>query len=170
MRGIGEAGRGAVSGVTLAEEGLQDVHDTAEEVRAAAHGSRADGFQERAFWDFDLQKIVEAVVDDAVGVVDSKQVVSSEHLEHGFREVEVNGSTTLRTCAIPVKDEFLALLLHGAFDSPGTNAMAIIVDEIGEEAFLVADFGVDEMGDGCSVSLQELVAGGVVDFDAVSVA
>lgn len=48
--------------------------------------------------------------------------------------------------------------------------MAVIIDEIRKGAFLIPDFRGDEVRDGCSVALQELVARGVVDFDAVSIA
>lgn len=111
---------------------------------------------------------MKAVVDDAIGVVDGKEVVPGEHLEHRFAEVEVDRRRALRTGAVPIEHQFLAPLLHRAFHSPRPHAMAIVIDEVREGGFLVADFRGDEVRDGSAVSSQELIAGGVVDGDSVA--
>ena len=47
--------------------------------------------------------------------------------------------------------------------------MPIVINKIGESGFFsLADLGVYEVSDGGSVFMKKLVAGGVVDGDAVS--
>lgn len=148
VRRVGEAGGGAVGGVALAEEGLDDVHDAAEEVRAAGQRGGPDGPQDRAFRDAQLDEVVEAVVDDAVRVVDGEEEVADEHLEHGRREVEVDGRFGLRAGAVPVEDQAVILLLHGTGDHPGADALAVVVDEVGEATVVVVHLRFDDLADG----------------------
>ena len=101
-------------------------------MRATAHCCGAYGAQNGAIGDADIEEVVEAIVDDNVGVVDGKEVVADEDLKHSFGEVEVHGCVGLRGCAVPIEDELVAFLLHGAGDSVRADALAIVVDKVSE--------------------------------------
>lgn len=168
VRRVRKPRRSTIRRVPLAEKRLQHIHHPAEEMRPTAHSRGPHGFQQRALGDVNLQEVMEAVVDDAVRVVDGEEVVPGEHLEHRFTEVEIDRAPALRAGAIPIKHQFLTNLLHRAFDSPRTHAMAVIINKVRESTLLVADFGSDEVGDRGAVSRQELVARGVVNGDSVA--
>ena len=55
VRTVAEAGGGHEGAVLLAEEGLHDVHAAAEKVGATGDGGWADGFEEAAEGDVDIQ-------------------------------------------------------------------------------------------------------------------
>lgn len=104
MRGIRKPRGSTIRRIPLPKKRLQHIHDPPQEMRPTAYRRRAHRFQQRALRDFYFQQVVEAVVDDAVGVIDREEVVARGHLEHRFREVEVYGGGALRACAGPVED------------------------------------------------------------------
>lgn len=168
VRRVRKARRSTIRRVPLAKKRLQHIHHAAEEMRPTADGCRPHWLQQRALGNDNLQEVMEAVVDDAVRVVDGEEVVPGEHLEHRFTEVEIDRAPALRAGAIPVKHQFLAPLLHRAFDRPRTHAMPIVVNKVRESTFFVADFRSDEVGDSGAVSRQELIARGVENGDSVA--
>jgi hypothetical protein len=95
IRGVGEASCTAIRGIALAKESLHNVHDAPKQVRAAGDGGGADGAENGSSRDADVKEVVEAVVDDAVRVVDGQEVVADEDFEHGFAEIEVHGRVGL---------------------------------------------------------------------------
>ena len=152
VRRVRKPRRSTIRRVPLAEKRLQHIHHAAEEMRPTADSRGPHGFQQRALGDDNLQEVMEAVVDDAVRVVDGEEVVPGEHFEHRFTEVEVDRAPALRAGAIPIKYQFLAPLLHRAFDRPRPHAMAVIINKIGESTLFVADFRSDKVGDRGAVS------------------
>lgn len=158
VRRVGEAGRGSVLRTALAHQGLNDIHRPPEEVSSTTQGRGPHRPQKRAFRRDDLQQVVKAVVDDAEGVEDGEQIVADEHLEHGRREIEVDGRLALRAAAREVEDELAVLLLHRAGDGVRTDALAVVVDEVREAGRLRADLPVDEFRYPGAVSGEQLIA------------
>ena len=155
MRRVGEPRRCAVRRIALTKEGLHDVHDPAEEMCPTAQRRRPDRFQEGPLGDLYLQQVMKAIVDNAVGVIHGQEIIACEHLEHGLGEVEIyRGVATLGTGAGPVEDQFGVVFLHGTFYGPGADAVAIVIDEVGECGFFFSDLGFYEVSDSSSVSVK----------------
>jgi hypothetical protein len=74
MRGVRETRGAAVRGVALPEEGLHYVHYAAEEMGAAGYSGGADGAEDGARRDADVNEVVETVVHDGMGVVDREEL------------------------------------------------------------------------------------------------
>lgn len=121
------------SGAAYPHEGLDDVHDAAQEMRPAGQGGGAHRAQDRAGGYGHVDGVVEALVDGAVRVEDGEQVVAHKHLEHGGREVEVDRRVGLRAGAVEVEAESAVALGHAALDGKRSHlAVAAVVDEVGE--------------------------------------
>ena len=78
-------------------------------MRPAAERRRKARPQQASLGHDDVQKRIEAVVEEDLGIVDHDQVDPDEHLEHALGEVEVDRAEGLRVGARPVEEGVVAL-------------------------------------------------------------
>lgn len=88
---------------------------------------------------------------------------------HGPTKVVVHRGVTLWTRSIPIEHQLVSYFLHCTADGVRTIAISVIVNEVRETAFLSTNLGVDNLGNGFSILVEQLVCGGSVDLEAISV-
>lgn len=77
----------------------EDVEDASERVRAAGEGGGLAWLEQAAVGDDDVDEVVEAVVEDDVGVEHHDHVGAAEHAEHVLVQQEVDRAARLRVRA-----------------------------------------------------------------------
>lgn len=103
MRGAARRGkrggremRGKERGEKKGRGTCEDVEDASERVRAAGEGGGLAWLEQAAVGDDDVDEVVEAVVEDDVGVEDHDHVGAAEHAEHVLVQQEVDRAARLR--------------------------------------------------------------------------
>ena len=89
-----------------AERAGDDLDPARERVVAIPERRRVPRLEDRALLDSDLEQVVEAFVEQDLGIEDHDQVGSDHHLHHPFVEVEVDRARGLRRRPAEVEHRF----------------------------------------------------------------
>ena len=122
--------------------------------------------QERPLRKGHVDDVVEAVVEEDLGVEHHDHVDPDEHLEHPLVEVEVHRAGGLGRRAGPVEEGVLALPPHGQLEPERPVAAAVVVDEVVEGLRLLGEVLDDELSHRPLGPLEEGGARAGVDVGA----
>ena len=110
-----------------------------------------------------MDEVVEAVVEQDLGVEHHDHVDPDEHLEHAFVQVEVDRAGRLGVGAGPVEPGVLALAPYRELHAERAVADAVVVDPILEGLRLGGQVLHDEGAHGAVGALEQRLAGAAVD-------
>ncbi len=131
-------------------------------VVAVAERRRVARLEDRALLDADVEQVVEAFVEQDLGVEDHDQVGPDHHLHHPLVQVEVDRPRRLRRGAVEVEHGALALPPHRQLDAERAVALAVVVDEILEGLRRLRDLLHDQALHRAASAFEQRVAGGEV--------
>ena len=166
--GVEEVGAGPVAGRgghlrrVPGERPAEDVELPGQRVGAAAERGREVGVHQRALGQGDVDEVVEAVVEQDLGVEHHDHVDPDEHLEHAFVQVEVDRAGRLGVGAGPVEPGVLALAPYRELHPERAVADAVVVDPILEGLRLGRQVLHDEGAHGAVGALEQRLAGAAV--------
>jgi hypothetical protein len=150
-------GRGRLR--NLAAERAGDHLDPAgERVHAVPHRCGIARLEDAALRDAYVEQVVEALVEEDVGIEDHDQVDPDHHLHHPFVEVEVDRPGRLVGGAGEVEDRPLALTPDRQLDPEGPVAAAVVIDEVLEGLRRGRDLLDDQLLHRAAGPCQQLVA------------
>lgn len=81
VRRVGKPGSASICRVSLTEQSLHDIHDSAQKVSSATQCCWSYRAEDGSSGNDYVNEIMETVVDDAVWIVDCEKVISNEHFE-----------------------------------------------------------------------------------------
>ena len=146
-----------------AERPAEHVELARERMGAAAERGREVRVHERALGQGDVDEVVEAVVEEDLGVEHHDHVDPDEHLEHAFMQVEVDRARRLRVGAGPVEVGMLTLAPHRELHAERTVADPVVVDPVLERLRLGRQVLHDEGAHGAVGAVEQRLAGAAVD-------
>ena len=126
--------------------------------------------QQRALGQGHVNEVVEAVVEQDLGVEDHDHVDPDEHLEHAFVQIEVDRPRRLRRGAGPIEEGVVAFAPDRELHLERAVAAAVVVDIVLERLRLLGQVLHDQLAHGAIGALEQRLAGLLVGVAAEAVA
>ena len=105
----------------------------------------------------DFHKIVEAVVKHNLGIEHHNHVNPTEHLEHFFVQVEVNGTDRLGVGSFKIEDDLVFFSPHSALDLVRPHTQAIVTNVVFKKLLLFGHGVFNELAHRALVSCEQLI-------------
>ena len=164
MRAVGKPSTREEIGIALTQQSTQNIKDSTQSMGTTRQCRRLLGFKQRAVGNFDFHKVVEAIVKHNLGIKHHDHVDPTEHLEHFFVEIEVNGADRLRVGTLKIKDDLIFFPPHCALDSIRPHTQSVVTNIVFKKLLLFWHRVFDQFAHCALISGQQLIESRVEDI------